>query len=90
MEQFKNEAEEQPPSRAPASQPFGLGGLGMMSRLPGRGRNIDPEGMPLSPRGGVSDERIEVSYLGDLAKLSISNEAVGGFEVSYIYSLGDG
>ena len=87
MEQFKNEAEEQPPSRPPASQTFGLGGLGMMSRLPGRGRNVDPEGIglsPLSPRRGVSDERIEVSFLGDLAKLSISNEAVGGFEVSHV------
>lgn len=80
MEKFKNQAEDQP-----ANPPFGgLGGIGMM-RLPGRVRSgADPEplGLPLPGRGRVSDERIEVSLLGDLAGLSISNENVGGFDVS--------
>lgn len=85
MEKFKNQAEDQPASRSSANPPFGgLGGIGMM-RLPGRVRSGgDPEalGLPLPGRGRVSDERIEVSLLGDLAGLSISNENVGGFDVS--------
>lgn len=84
MEQFKNQAEDQPASRSTANPPFGgLGGIGMM-RLPGRVRSGDTEGLglPLPGRGRVSDERIEVSLLGDLAGLSISNENVGGFDVS--------
>jgi len=80
MEQFKNQADDQPASRPSSNQPFGgLAGIGIM-RLPGRGRTTDSEplGMPLSGRGGVAEERIEVSLLGDLAGLSISNENVGG------------
>ena len=90
MEQFKNQADNQSPVRSSSNQPFGgLGGIGVI-RLPGRGRTADPEalGLPLPNRGGVSDEsRIEVSLLGDLAGLSISNESTGGFEVSSHFQL---
>ena len=81
MEQFKNQAEDQPATHPSTNAPFGgLTGIGIM-RLPGRARSAaDPEalGIPLSGRGGISEERIEVSLLGDLAGLSISNENVGG------------
>ena len=51
-----------------------------MMRLPTRGRT-DADALGLGHSGGVSDERIEVSILGPLAGLSISNESEGGFEV---------
>lgn len=82
MEQFKNQAENQLPSRSSPNQPFGFG----IMRLPGRGRSrAEADALGLGPlsRGGVADERIEVSLLGDLAGLSISNESAGGFEVGH-------
>ncbi len=79
MEQFKNEAEDQP--RSPNQPLNALGGLGMGARLPGRGRKLDSNALVMTPGRGVSDERIEVSMLGELAGLSISNESEGGFQV---------
>ncbi len=82
MEQFKNEAEDQPPPSRSDNQPFGgLAGMGMGGRLPKRGRKLDPSSLGIASGRGVSDERIEVSILGELAGLSISNESEGGFQM---------
>ena len=95
MQQFKNQAEEpSSPARSSPGQPLGgsLNSLGMMP-LPmrtkgGASDTTDPTGLGIlggssSSKPVLSTEHGEVIQLGDLAGLSILNEApLTGTEVS--------
>ena len=82
MEQFKNQAEGGDHNRPNPNPPFpGLGGMDMI-RLPGQGRRTNPDALGMLPnQAALSEEGIGASILGDLAGLSVSNEATAGFEV---------